>query len=286
LSVDNERGTMLLLNRPFVATNFDGYVLASTAIKFSMPDRYYSAEPIDGSTVTLADSEAHHLLHVMRAKPGFELIVFDGQGGEFAAEVVECKRSTIDLTIGPRQNIERELPYELTLAVSLPKGDRQHWLLEKCVELGVTRLVPLQTTRSVGKGDIGSKSEPNKKFARYVIEASKQCGRNRLMEIASPIAWPALVAETTSGQCLLAHPGGQPLIEIKLQTNEGTKLLLAIGPEGGFTDEEVSQAVGAGWETVGLGARILRIETAAVALISALTNNRSQKKEKAADERR
>ncbi len=231
-----------------------------------MPDRYYSTEPIDSSTATLTGSEAHHMLHVMRAKPGFELIVFDGQGGEFAAEVVECQRSMVKLTVGPRQDIERELSYELTLAVSLPKGDRQRWLLEKCVELGVTCLVPLQTVRSVG-----SKSDSNTKLARYVIEASKQCGRNRLMEIASPIAWPALVAETTSAQRLLAHPGGQPLAAIDCSTNEDDKLLLAIGPEGGFTDEEVSQAVEAGWETVGLGARILRIETAAVALVSALT---------------
>lgn len=230
-----------------------------------MPDRYYSSKPIDGSTVTLAGSEAHHLLHVMRAKPGFTLIVFDGQGGQFAAEVAACKRSTVELTVGSRQEIERELPYELTLAVSLPKGDRQRWLLEKCVELGVKRLVPLQTTRSVGKG------ESNAKLTRYVIEASKQCGRNRLMEIASPVAWPALVAKSTSGQRLLAHPGGQPLTEINCQTNDGDELLLAVGPEGGFTDKEVSQAVDAGWQTVGLGARILRIETAAVALVSALT---------------
>ena len=230
-----------------------------------MPDRYYSAEPIEGTTVTLAGNEAHHLLHVMRAKPGFELIVFDGQGGEFAAEVTACQRSSVELTVGPRKDIERELPCELTLAVALPKGDRQRWLLEKAVELGVTRLVPLQTVRSVGKG------EANAKLARYVIEASKQCGRNRLMEIASPVAWPDLVKEATSGQRLLAHPGGQPLAAIDCQTKADETLLIAVGPEGGFTDEEVSLAVEAGWAAVGLGARILRIETAAVALVSALT---------------
>ena len=215
--------------------------------------------------MTLADSEAHHLLHVMRAKPGFELLVFDGLGGQFAAEVTVCKRSTVELTVGERQNIERELPYELTLAVSLPKGDRQRWLLEKCVELGVTRFVPLKTVRSVGKG------ESNAKLARYVIEASKQCGRNRLMEIAKPVAWPALLAETNLGQRLFAHPGGQPLVAIECPTDEGDHLLIAVGPEGGFADEEVSQAVEAGWEKVGLGERILRIETAAVALVSAFT---------------
>ncbi len=229
-----------------------------------MPDRYYSAEPIEGSSVTLAGNEAHHLLHVMRAKPGFELIVFDGQGGEFAAKVTACQRSSVELTIGERRNIERELPCELTLAVAFPKGDRQRWLLEKAVELGVTRLVPLQTVRSVGKGEV------NAKLARYVIEASKQCGRNRLMEIASPVAWSALVKEAATGLRLLAHPGGQSLAAIDCQTKAGEKLLIAVGPEGGFTDEEVSLALDAGWTTVGLGPRILRIETAAVALVSAI----------------
>jgi len=234
-----------------------------------MPDRYYSAETIVGPTVTLAGSEAHHLLHVMRAQPGLELIVFDGQGGEFAAKVAGCKRSTVELAVGPRLEIERELPYDLTLAVSLPKGDRQRWLLEKSVELGVTRLIPLQTARSVGK------SEKTAKLTRYVIEASKQCGRNRLMEIAEPVGWPTFLEETTSGQCLIAHPGGKLLAELRRPTvrrpTEGADLLIAIGPEGGFADEEVSQAVDSGWEAVGLGGRILRIETAALALVSALT---------------
>ena len=227
-----------------------------------MPDRYYSAKPINDPTVTLEGTEAHHLLHVMRAQPGLELVLFDGQGGEFAAEVVRCQRSTVELTVGDRQQIERELPFQLTLAVALPKGDRQRWLLEKAVELGVSRLVPLQTARSIGK------SEPGAKLARYVIEASKQCGRNRLMETAAPISWQNFLAEGSSGKCFLAHPGGEAIEKIDRQSIEGDDLRIAVGPEGGFTDEEVSHAVAVDWKTVGLGRRILRIETAAVALIS------------------
>ena len=183
-----------------------------------MPDRYYSAEPITDHSVTLTGSEAHHLLHVMRAQPGLELIVFDGQGGQFAAEVTKCQRSTVELSVGPRQDIDCELPFELTLAVALPKGDRQRWLIEKSVELGVTRLIPLQTDRTVAK------SEPNAKLARYVIEASKQCGRNRLMEITAATTWPTLLAETTAGKKLLAHPGGQPLGDIDCRTGHGDQL--------------------------------------------------------------
>ena len=228
-----------------------------------MSDRYYSAEKIDGPTVTLAGSEAHHLLHVMRAQPGLKLIVFDGHGGQFAGEVTACQRATVEVTVGERQTIERELPFQLTLAIALPKGERQRWLIEKSVELGVTRILPLNVARSVSQGAVSDK------LRRYVIEASKQCGRNRLMAIAQPVPWSALLAAATAGLRLLAHPGGQPLGDVR-PTSEG-ETWIAIGPEGGFTDQEVAQAVDAGWQSIGLGARILRVETAAIALISHLT---------------
>jgi 16S rRNA (uracil1498-N3)-methyltransferase len=206
-------------------------VLRLLAIIRLMPDRYYSATPINDSTVNLEGSEAHHLLHVMRAQPGMPLVVFDGRGGEFAAEVVHCQRRAVELAVGERQPIERELPFPLTLAVALPKGDRQRWLIEKAVELGVRRLVPLRTLRSVGN------SEPGQKLARYVVEASKQCGRNRLLEIASPLSWPAFLAGTTAEQCLLAHPGGRPIANGNYQPNDEEELLITVGPEGGFSDE-------------------------------------------------
>jgi 16S rRNA (uracil1498-N3)-methyltransferase len=229
-----------------------------------MPDRYYCSEEITPhSPVTLDRSEAHHLLHVMRAQPGLALIVFDGRGGQFTAEVTQVGRATVELTVGERQEVERELPCELTLAVALPKGDRQRWLIEKCTELGVTRLIPLQTEHSVAK------SENAAKLSRYVIEASKQSGRNRLMEIAPPMRFSDLLEEETSGERLLSHPGGKPLGSLNLAA--GASRLVAVGPEGGFSEEEFQQAVATGWVAVGLGPRILRIETAAVVLASALS---------------
>ncbi len=226
-----------------------------------MPDRYYSSEPIQAATATLSGNEAHHLLHVMRAKPGFELVLFDGRGGEYEAEVVACGRGTVEVALGDWQDIERELPFVLTLAVALPKGDRQRWLVEKAVELGVTTLVPLQAHRSV------CRAAPAK-FDRYVVEASKQCCRNRLMEIAPSTTWEEFSSSATAVDRLLAHPGGQPLAEFERQPD--SDLCIAIGPEGGFTEDEVAMAIDAAWRVVDLGSRILRVETAAVALISAV----------------
>ncbi len=228
-----------------------------------MPDRYYSADPVEGPTVTLGGSEAHHLLHVVRAKTGLQIVLFDGHGGEFEAEVTQCRRTTVELTVGSRQPIERELPFQLTLAVALPKGDRQRWLVEKLVELGATRLVPLRTARSVrGAGDSTTK------LTRYVVEASKQCGRNRLMEIAPLIDFAELLKAVASTRRVLAHPGGRPFTEIDFPTAHDVSI--AVGPEGGFTENELGQSLEAGWKTVDLGVRILRVETAAIALASAV----------------
>jgi len=228
-----------------------------------MLDRYYSEKPICGPTAVLSGSEAHHLLHVMRAKPGHRLVLFDGHGGEYEAEISHCDRSTVQLTLGPKLDIEREHPFQLTLAVALPKGDRQRWLIEKSVELGVSQLIPLQTARSVAGSE-----QASSKLQRYLIEASKQCGRNRLMQLAPPQELAELLSQEKSATRILAHPGAGPLAELELNSTEDRTL--AIGPEGGFTDDEVAQAIKAGWETVGLGSRILRLETAALALISAM----------------
>lgn len=116
-----------------------------------MPDRYFTQPPINSDHATLDGAEAHHLIHVMRAKAGTRVTLFDGSGAEFAAQVEKVGRSDVQLAILARQEVDRELPLEVVLGVSLPKGDRQKWLVEKAVELGVDRIVPLITARSVAQ---------------------------------------------------------------------------------------------------------------------------------------
>jgi 16S rRNA (uracil1498-N3)-methyltransferase len=139
--------------------------------------------------------------------------------------------------------------------------------VEKAVELGVTRLVPLVTERSEKQG--------GEKLGRYVIEASKQCGRNRLMEIAEPQRWSEWLATAAMSstadpiRAWVAHPTGRALAAGDLAHDRPASI--AIGPEGGLTDAETAAAVATGWELIGLGPRILRIETAAIGLAAALT---------------
>jgi 16S rRNA (uracil1498-N3)-methyltransferase len=230
-----------------------------------MARRCFSETPIEGSHAVLGGSEAHHLLHVLRATPGMSIVLFDGSGAEFDAEVTACGRSSVELSVLARREVSRELSFSLTLAVALPKGDRQRWIVEKATELGVTRLVPLVTQRSEKPG--------SEKLGRYVVEASKQCGRNRLMEISEPQRWADWLDRSQSmdgsSRAWIAHPRGRSPAAADLKQSRTT--LLAIGPEGGLTDEEAAQAAAAGWELAGLGPRILRIETAAIALVAAIT---------------
>lgn len=233
-----------------------------------MSDRFFSKQPITGDTttskpVTIGDAEAHHLLHVMRAKVGERVTLFDGSGAEFDAEIAKCGRSEVELRVLARREVNRELAFELVVGVSLPKGDRQKWLVEKLTELGVTELVPLETQRGVAQPT----DSVLERLDRSVVEAAKQCGRNRLMRIAKPQAWEEWVTaefKLEVARRFVAHPTGVAISSLDLSKPLPTHL--SIGPEGGFTDAEVAAATAAGWQSVALGRRILRVETAAVTL--------------------
>ncbi len=232
-----------------------------------MSQRFFADRAITGDSAQLTGAEAHHLIHVMRASVGERIVVFDGSGAEFSAEVTNLGRSTVELRVLAREEVNRELPFDLTLGVALPKGDRQRWLVEKATELGVTRLVPLETARGVAQPN----SRTLDRLRRTVIEASKQCGRNRLMDIGTPQRIDEYVAHppATAGR-LIADPSGAVALP-KRET--AAPSYLAIGPEGGFTPQELSEALDKGWQAVHLGPRILRIETAALLVAAQVIGN-------------
>jgi 16S rRNA (uracil1498-N3)-methyltransferase len=251
-----------------------------------MSDRFFSSRPILTDRAALDGPEAHHLLHVMRVAVGKSVTLFDDSGAEFIAIVESLGRSHVELRVTERLEINRELPFALIAGIALPKGDRQKWLVEKLTELGVTALVPLVTERGVAQPTASALD----RLRRSVIEAAKQCGRNRLMQVHEPQSWHDWISmQTIPGvgslglsrpsprngvlqpletRRLLSHPGGRPL-HPSVDCNP-LPTQLAIGPEGGFTDGEVATAIAAGWQTVDLGPRLLRVETAAVALAAAL----------------
>jgi 16S rRNA (uracil1498-N3)-methyltransferase len=155
-----------------------------------MSERFFISPPISGNRAALTGTEAHHLSHVLRAQAGQIVTVFDGSGDEFSARIESIGRSAVELEILQRKSVNRESQLHLTLAVALPKGERQRWLIEKAVELGVARIIPLTTKRGVAQPTAAA----TERLRRAVIEASKQCGRNRLLEIGEARAWDELAA--------------------------------------------------------------------------------------------
>ena len=224
-----------------------------------MPHRFFVESPIASNRATLAGSEAHHVQHVMRMHVGDELLLFDGGGSEFRGRIESMGRQQVEVTVLQRHEHNVELAAELTVGAALPKADRQRWLVEKLTELGTTRFVPLRTRRSVVHPDDKSLN----KLRRAVIEASKQCGRNRLLHVTPLTSLDAFLATAPDdAQKWFGHAQGSAA-----NTDRSDQpLYVAVGPEGGLADEEIGAARQQGWRAVSLGPRILRIETACLAL--------------------
>jgi 16S rRNA (uracil1498-N3)-methyltransferase len=232
-----------------------------------MSERYYVNLPLTLGPITLEGPEAHHLATVSRFRPGDEVCLFNGDGQEYSARIVHVKRREVALEVVTVGSPDRELAFALEVAAPMPKGDRGQFLIEKLTELGVTTFVPLICQRS----NTHPRDHKREKLDRYVIEASKQCGRNVLMKIEEPIAWTSHCRNGSVDDFrVIAHPyDASPL---SMHARSATTRI-AVGPEGGFTDDEISLAIEHRWRPVNLGPRILRIETAAILLASILTGN-------------
>ncbi len=240
--------------------------------------RFFLAEPVRDELVELGDAQAHHLLHVMRASVGDRVVLFDGTGLEYMAQVQQLGRRDVLLRITSQQAVDREPARAVTLAVAMPKGDRQDWLVQKATELGVKRLIPWVCQRSVATAKATAKAAAStKRWQRIVIEASKQCHRTRLMTVDRPLPFAAVVQGQSEPLRLLAAPRRDhldpvvadaflPLRQALEQPNNPVApVVIGIGPEGGWTDDELRLAVDQNWRLIGLGDRILRTETAAIA---------------------
>jgi 16S rRNA (uracil1498-N3)-methyltransferase len=229
-----------------------------------MSERFFVDAIGSNETVTLSGEEAHHLARVRRVRRGELVQIFDGSGIEAIAMVRDIAKDIVSLAIEERRQVNRELPFRLTLACSPAKGERLRWLVEKATELGVTQFIPLLTQRSSEQ----ARSVRAEKMKRWVIEGAKQCGRNILMELSEPIGWANFLDRFESTPTrLVAHPGGVPLSTAICQSRPN-ETVLAVGPEGGFAEEELQAAAAQNWTLVSLGRRMLRVETAAIALVA------------------
>jgi len=239
-----------------------------------------------GEPVVVGGAEAKHLLRALRKSAGDQVILFDGRGGEFLAVIQACRSREVVLQLEQQLEPRTEMPGHLVIAAALPQGDRQRFLIEKLVELGTHQFVPLVTHRCRVKPG----RQHVEKFTRYVIEASKQCGRSQLMTISHPQGLDKLPHLEFQGNKYVWHPEdpaeasgkwvdgletdpvasrpdpscatSSPVSEAKHLS--GWHEWHAIGPEGGFTDSEIDCFARQGFRRRSAGSRILRIETAAI----------------------
>ncbi|WP_117236781.1 16S rRNA (uracil(1498)-N(3))-methyltransferase [Thermus sediminis] len=221
------------------------------------PHRAYSP----GLTGLLPLEEGHHLVAVLRAKVGDRFTVFDAQR-EALAEVVDLG-PPVRYRILEERRPEREVGVEVVLYVALLKGDKLAEVVRAATELGVTRVRPLVTRHSVPK-EMGEGKR--RRLQAIAKEAAKQSGRLFVPEVLPPVPLEA-VPQVVQG--LVAHVGARALVREVLDLNQ--PLALAVGPEGGFAEEEVALLQGRGFTPVTLGPRILRAETAALALLALAT---------------
>jgi len=217
-------------------------------------DRFFVEVALGPGTIVLEGPEARHLATVRRLETGDAVTLFNGDGHEYVGRVLEVAKKRVTVNVTSVATPSRELGFNLHIASALPKADRGDFLIEKLTELGVTDFTPLVTVRGVVKAD-AAKAD---KLRRAVIEASKQCGRNVLMRVHPPAKWLDWCPRQT-GPRLIADPhANRPAVG-------GGGVIVAVGPEGGFSVQEMKVALAAGWETITLGPRTLRVETAALA---------------------
>jgi 16S rRNA (uracil1498-N3)-methyltransferase len=226
-------------------------------------ERAYAPEGPSQGEILLDKDEAHHLTRVRRVPVGAQIVAFDGQGSAWVCRLTDAGKS--HATLRTEQQIaeggERNGP-ELCLAAAVPKGDRFDWIVEKATELGVDRLIPLTCERSV----VEPRATKLDRLRRAVVEACKQCGRNRLMEIDDLMPLDTLLASLGPNDLgLFADQGGVAAATCFDAANLPARVIVGIGPEGGWTERERTSARNAGWRSIGLGPHILRIETAALA---------------------
>lgn len=221
-----------------------------------------------GQAVKFNDETAHYVRSVLRLKSGAPIVIFNGEGGEFAAQLVEVGRHAVVASIGEWKQREAESSLQIELALGVSRAERMDFSVQKAVELGVTKISPLLTARCVVKLAEGRMQQKQRHWQRVAQSASEQSGRNRVPEVAQPVVMGGGWLTNIRGVKLLLDPTAkQPLGQIQLRH---IQICLLSGPEGGFDTHERAAAKAAGFIPVRLGPRILRTETAVLAAIAAV----------------
>ena len=222
-------------------------------------------------------SESHHIIHVKRLKIGDNIVLFNGMGIECNAEIIEIDGNKVRVEANQYKTVNKENKVGIDIAFAVPKGKRSHFLIQKCTELGVRKLIPTNYTHSVVKLKSES-SEKIEKWRKIAIEASKQCGRNTVTEVSGIVDFHNILENLDIYDLPLFacnQPDSNNLRNTLQEHPKPNNIVSFIGPEGGFTSNEIEMAKKAGCKFVSLGQRTLRVETAAIAVSAILSHHYS-----------
>ncbi|KAF0808396.1 hypothetical protein A6D6_00105 [Alcanivorax xiamenensis] len=216
----------------------------------------------------LGANASQHIARVLRMTEGEEVVLFNGHGGEWRARLCSVGKKTVEVLPLAHDPMERTPPLAVTLGLPMIKGERMDYAIQKATELGVARIRILDTARCEVrlKGERQDKKRDH--WRQVAISACEQCGLNRPPEILAAMPLKHWLAGPLPGLKLIAHPGSEPFAPESLRRQ--SELTLLTGPEGGFDDDELDSAFQAGFSAFALGSRVLRAETAPVALLAAL----------------
>jgi len=215
-----------------------------------------------------ADVSAH-VARVLRARAGERLTLFDGRGGEYDATILQIERGGVQVRIELHRDVERESPLRVTLLQALARGERMDFIVQKATELGVAAIVAFGGARSVVRLQGAALARRCEHWRAVAISACEQCGRNRVPTLTVVADLAAACAQSDAGcvRLLLAPDADRPLSSMVRET---APISLAVGPEGGFGDDEIALAQRLGFQPCTLGPRVLRAETAPLAALAAL----------------
>jgi 16S rRNA (uracil1498-N3)-methyltransferase len=232
-----------------------------------IPRLFIDLELLSGETVSLPRDKVHHLSHVLRMHSGDAIKLFNDSGYEFDSVVVELTKKNAEVEIRASHQVDNESSLNITLYLAISRAQHMDFSIQKAIELGVNKIVPVKSEFSNVKIQASHVQNKLRHWKNIIISATEQCGRSRLTQLLSPVSFSECLALDVLTTRLILHPGSQQAMpEITVDNN---KLVLMVGPEGGFSDFEVNEAIEKDYLPISLGPRILRTETA---VISALSN--------------
>ena len=237
--------------------------------------RIFSATPLQSQAALSLDPKAARHIQVLRMQPGQSVVLFDGEGGQFDATISQMHKAGVDVHVGEHDALEREASVTVELAVGMPANERMDWLVEKATELGVARIIPLLTERTVLRFNETRAAKRREHWQAVAIAACEQCGRNRVPSIEPIQSFQTWLSQSRAeahspSRVVLSFDG--PELAERLTSEPSTNAWCFLsGPEGGLSPAELKQAVQAGFVTARLGPRVLRAETAALAALTCAT---------------